>query len=62
MELRDAIIDFLEQKKPEERSPTWDEIRVQPMVLSCRGLKKLGSAEGFAGIKLLAGRKNCHVV
>jgi len=35
MELRDAIIDFLEQKKPEERSPTWDEIRVQPMVLSC---------------------------
>jgi len=34
MELRDAIIDFLEQRKSED-SPTWDEIRVQPMVVEC---------------------------
>ncbi|CAK8985905.1 unnamed protein product [Durusdinium trenchii] len=34
MELRDAIIDFLELKKGKD-DPRWEEIKVQPMVLEC---------------------------
>lgn len=35
MELRDAIIDYLEQRQRGKEEPTWDEIRVQPTVVEC---------------------------
>ncbi len=33
MQLRDAIIDFLERKGKD--SPEWEEIKAQPQILAC---------------------------